>query len=59
MITKCYSSNGKCPCLECEKNCCEESTDRISLTDTEKLCEAAREHCERCAMKAGENRWVD
>lgn len=53
MITRCHSYSGKCPCLECKKNCCEESTGRSSITDTEKLCATAREYCEKCATKAG------
>lgn len=47
MITKCYSTSG-CPCLECEKECCIESGE---FTDTEKLCDKARMHCEECSKQ--------
>ena len=53
MKTRCYSLNGTCPCLACNRNCCEESTDEYEITDTEKLCGPAREHCERCAKEVG------
>lgn len=51
MITKCYSSSNEnpCPCTFCAEECCLESTDNLSFTDTEKLCDIARDHCERCA----------
>lgn len=49
MITQCRSTNG-CPCRECGKGCCQD----MWLTDTEKLCDKAREHCERCALEYGE-----
>lgn len=46
MITECYSKNG-CPCVKCGKACCIKPGG--GLTDTEKLCDEARVHCERCA----------
>lgn len=53
MIIKCYSYSGDCPCLDCDDFCCEESTENYGLTDTEKLCEKAKEHCEKCALRFG------
>ena len=46
MLTECYSFGGKCPCLECEKSCC-----LHKKTDTEKLCDEAREYCEKVALE--------
>ena len=54
MITKCYSYSGNCPCVDCDMNCCEESTDEHDWTDTEKLCAEARKYCEACAIAEGE-----
>ena len=48
MITNCCSYGEHCPCLDCAKTCC---VDMGDMTDTEKLCEEAKEHCERCALK--------
>lgn len=55
MKTECYSYSGNCPCINCNNNCCSESTDEYGLTDTEKLCRKARKHCEKCALSAKEN----
>lgn len=44
---RCYSYGGNCPCLECDKFCCQMSW----KIDTEKLCDKAREHCERCVLE--------
>lgn len=49
MKTMCYSYTDTCPCVLCDRNCCIDSSDENDFTDTEKLCEIAREHCERCA----------
>ena len=46
MITRCRSFGG-CPCMDCGKECCQDMWE----TDTEKLCDAAREHCEKCALE--------
>lgn len=52
MLTECCSYDGKCPCLECDDNCCIENNNECDfMTDTEKLCEKAREHCEKCAKE--------
>ena len=48
MITKCYSYSGNCPCIKCNKNCC---ADMGNKTDTEKLCNKAKEYCESMANK--------
>ena len=47
MITTCHSYGESCPCVRCEKECCT----NMYETDTEKLCEVAREHCEKCALE--------
>lgn len=41
IVKECGSHDGMCPCLQCEKFCCEED-----VFDTEILCETAREYCE-------------
>lgn len=46
MLTDCYSYGDGCPCLNCDEMCC-----LHGITDTEKLCDRAREHCERCALE--------
>lgn len=51
MKTKCYSYMGKCPCMLCKKYCCGTKADDNGLTDTEKLCDKAREYCESCAIE--------
>lgn len=55
MKTKCYSHNGNCPCIDCPENCCIDNTDESDMTDTEKLCQKAKEYCEKCALLAKEN----
>ncbi len=42
-IEKCNSYGGVCPCVFCVNNCCAE----MGQTDTEKLCDIAREYCEK------------
>ena len=46
MIVKCYSYGSKCPCTRCDKECCIQQSD-VDGTDTEKLCEKAKEYCEK------------
>lgn len=41
IVRECGSRTGECPCLHCDKFCCEED-----IFDTEILCETAREFCE-------------
>ena len=50
MITRCYSYNESCPCVHCQKTCCSD----MDVTDTDKLCKEAKEHCEKCALENGE-----
>lgn len=45
MITECYSQKD-CPCVKCGKSCCITNATELGLTDTEKLCDKARVHCE-------------
>lgn len=51
MKTKCYSYSGKCPCVNCSKNCYIESENKHGFTETKKLCGKAREYCERLAKE--------
>jgi hypothetical protein len=46
MLTECYSISGNCPCLDCDRFCC-----FGKKTDTEELCDRAREYCEGCAIE--------
>ena len=49
MKTICYSYDGNCPCLNCDKQCCIQWASGI--VDTEKLCDKAKEHCEKSALE--------
>ena len=55
MKTKCYSRSGDCPCIDCPDNCCIDNSDENDMTDTEKLCDQAKEYCEKCALLAKED----
>ena len=51
MITTCYSYDGECPCINCDKRCCID-LEHNGMIDTEKLCDKAKEHCEKCTQEA-------
>ena len=57
-VKECKSSNDKCPCMHCEKYCC---VDCGVITDTEKLCEVAREYCKTLhrGKKMTRDEWFD
>lgn len=57
MITECYSFTRECPCFNCEKNCCIE-TEINGMTDTEKLCDKAKEYCEARALKCAKQEYI-
>lgn len=55
MKTRCYSYDGKCPCIHCHRTCCVDNSDKNDLIDTDGLCPTAKEYCEKLALLAKES----